>query len=543
MPTLEANLVDIVNRSIKPVRLTYGRRIESIESLESDVPCETYLMPGFIDAHVHVESSMLTPAQFAAAAVVHGTVATVSDPHEIANVLGTPGIEYMLRDADRVPLKFCFGAPSCVPATPFETAGSSLDVDATGRLLDHAKIHYLAEMMNFPGVLAGDAEVSEKINAALQRGMLVDGHAPGLTHDEATRYFAAGITTDHECTSLQEAVERAEIGVMVQIREGSAARNFDALWPLIEQYPERVMFCSDDKHPNDLLRGHIDEMCRRAIANGCDLFDVLTAACVSPVRHYGLSVGQLRVGDPADFVEVTSLTTFEVRQTVIDGQCVAKDGESLVEVAPAPTINHFSCSQKAVGEFSVAARNAKRIRVINAHDRLLTTSCLIMEPNVCDDHLVTDTKRDLLKLCVVNRYEDTPPAVAFVRSFGLRRGAIAGSVAHDSHNIIGVGATDDDLRLAVNSVIESQGGLAVADGGDISTLPLPVAGLMSNLTCRDVAHRYEHLDGLAKKLGCKLQDPFMTLSFMALLVIPALKLSDKGLFDVERFEFVDLIFD
>ena len=541
MPSLEANLVDIPGRTIKPVRLSYSEdQIESIEPLV-DRSCDTYVLPGFIDAHIHVESSMLTPAQFAAAAVVHGTVATVSDPHEIANVLGPHGIEYMLDDAKRVPLKFCFGAPSCVPATAFETSGCKINVDDTSRLLDRTEIRYLAEMMNFPGVLGEDSEVLAKIEAAKVRGKPIDGHAPGLSKPDVSRYFAAGITTDHECSLLPEAIDRAEMGVYVQIREGSAARNFDALWPIIDQFPGRVMFCSDDKHPNELALGHINQLCRRAIANGCDLFHVLAAACITPAQHYDLNVGQLQVGDPADFIEVGSLTEFDVRRTFIDGACVAENGSTRLTPIPAQTLNHFHCTEKVESDFAVPANDAKRIRVIGAHDKLLTTSCLLMEPAIQGNQVVADPQHDLLKLSVINRYQDAPPAVAFAHGFGLHRGAIAGSVAHDSHNIIAVGTSDAELSRAVNAVINSEGGLAVVDGDHIETLALPVAGLMSNLPCADVVAQYERLQAVTKNLGCGLHDPFMTLSFMALLVIPALKLSDKGLFDVQEFKFVDLI--
>ena len=542
MTSLNANLVDIVKRSIQPVRLTFSQGlIESITPLSADATCDTYLLPGFVDAHIHIESSMLTPAQFAAIAVCHGTVATVSDPHEIANVLGLPGVEYMLSDAARVPLKICFGAPSCVPATSFETTGCTIDVEATAKLLSHDQIHYLAEMMNFPGVLGSDADVLAKIAEAKKRGKPVDGHAPGLVADDARRYFAAGISTDHECTTMQEALDRIAVGVYVQIREGSAARNFDALWPLIDQHPGQVMFCSDDKHPHELLHGHINQLCRRAVAKGCDVFNVLTAACLTPVHHYGLNVGGLKVGDPADFVEVGSLTEFDVRRTFIDGNCVAENGVSKLDPSSAEPINHFACSRKTESDFAVPADNAKKIRVMVAHDGLLMTSSETVSPTISDGQLACDSIHDTLKISVVNRYSEAAPAVAFVRGFGLKRGAIAGSVAHDSHNIIAVGASDAELCAAVNAVVETQGGLSAVDGDQIETLPLPVAGLMSNLSCKDVATQYEELQKVAQNLGCSLHDPFMTLSFLALLVIPSLKLSDKGLFDVQQFAFTDLV--
>lgn len=541
MQSVTGNLVEIASRVVRPVQITFNEvGIRSVDPIGGDPSGLPYLLPGFIDSHVHVESSMLTPSQFAAVAVTHGTIATVSDPHEIANVLGTRGVQYMLDDAKRVPFKFCFGAPSCVPATSFETAGSTLDVDDTKTFLEHPDIHYLAEMMNYPGVLRREHDVMTKLGLSKRLGKPIDGHAPGLRGEQAREYFSAGISTDHECFSLDEAVDKLQVGAIIQIREGSAARNFDALWPLIDRYPGRVMFCSDDKHPDDLLHGHINLLCRRAIEKGCDPFHVMTAACLVPARHYGLPVGSLRVGDPADFIEVDSLEHFDVLRNFIDGMCVAEQGKSLINVPPAPVINHFDCSLKSIDDFRVVAHGSGPIRVIVAHDRLLTTSCQVCMPKIVAGNVVADPQQDILKLSVVNRYQDARPTTALVRSFGLRRGAIAGSVAHDSHNVIGVGASDAELCRAVNAVIENRGGLAAVDGDRVETLPLPVAGLMSNLSCREVASQYEKLEAIAKDLGSPLQSPFMTLSFMALLVIPSLKLSDKGLFDGDQFEFVDL---
>ena len=544
MGYVESNLIDIPSRSIRPVRCEFsGGKITSIQSLADNSKCQSYLLPGMIDSHIHVESSMLTPSQFARIAVTHGTVATVSDPHEIANVMGTVGIEFMLNDAARVPFKFCFGAPSCVPATEFETAGAKIDAGQVGQLLQRDEIGYLAEMMNFPGVLAGDPEVLAKIQAAQLSSKSVDGHAPGLRGDDARRYFQSGISTDHECATLAEAIDKIELGVLIQIREGSAARNFTALQPLIDRYPGRTMFCSDDKHPDELLSGHINELCRRGVAAGCDLFHILSAACVTPVEHYGLPVGQLRIGDPADFIEIDSVKSFKVIRTFIDGRCVAENGKSNIAADPASPINRFACSKKEVKQFAVTPQVGRRIRVIVAHDRLLTTTQELDEPKVVADNVVADPDRDLSKLTVVNRYADTEPAVAFVRGFAFRDGAIASSVAHDSHNIISVGTSDAAICDAVNAVIECRGGLSVIRGSDTKTLPLPVGGLMSTDTCEDVAKLYCELNTIAKSLGCPLQAPFMTLSFLALLVIPSLKLSDRGLFDGNSFEKVDLFVD
>ncbi|MEM7681290.1 MAG: adenine deaminase [Planctomycetota bacterium] len=538
--TIHARLVDIPGRTTSPRRITIANgRIAAVEP--TDRPCETYVLPGFIDAHVHVESSMLTPAHFARAAVVHGTVATVSDPHEIANVLGVPGVRYMLDNAHGVPFKFAFGAPSCVPATAFETAGATLGPGDVESLLEDPRIFYLSEVMNFPGVLAGDPDLLQMIAAARQRNKPIDGHAPGLRGEDARRYVATGISTDHECVTHEEALDKLHAGASILIREGSAARNFEALWPLINEHPGRVMLCSDDKHPDELRHGHIDALVRRAIADGADLYHTLRAACWTPVDHYGLPVGRLRVGDPADLVEVDSLTGFGVRRTFIDGVCVAEAGRSHIAVEPAAPINHFSCSRKAETDFAVPTEPGAELRVIQTIDGQLVTHPAQLSAKVEAGAAVADTQRDLLKIAVVNRYTDAPPAVAFVRGFGLKRGAIAGSVAHDSHNVLAVGATDGELTRAVNAVIDMQGGLSAVDGERVETLALPVAGLMSLDSCEDVAAEYEALDQLAKDLGSDLRAPYMTLSFMALLVIPSLKLSDRGLFDGAGFAFTPVV--
>lgn len=543
MPSITANVVDIAARSIAPAEVEWeGGRIVRITPAPDASPT-TYLLPGFIDAHVHVESSMLVPTEFARAAVVHGTVATVSDPHEIGNVLGTAGVQYMLENAENTPFKFCFGAPSCVPATTFETAGATITTTEVEQLLAEPRIGYLSEMMNFPGILHGDAECLAKVAAAKQVGKPVDGHAPGLRGEEAAKYIAAGITTDHECFTKDEALDKLAAGCKISIREGSAARNFDALYTLIGEYPGMTMLCSDDKHPDELLVGHINTLVRRAVAGGIDLFEALRAACVTPVEHYSLDVGQLKVGDPADFIEVDSLEEFSVLRTWIDGECVAKGGATNLPRVEPPLVNKFHKRHVLAEELAVpATAGVETIRVIEAIDGQLVTNCLELAPRIEDKQFVSDTKQDILKLVVVNRYSDAPVAVAFIKNFGLTKGALASSVAHDSHNVIAVGVTDNDLAAAINLVMDEQGGLSAASVADgvSEVLPLPIAGLMATGSCAEVGEAYGKLDRLAKAWGSPLRAPYMTLSFMALLVIPALKLSDLGLFDGGRFEFVEL---
>lgn len=537
--SLQGQLVDIPKRRIYTAKVTIENgTIRSIEPVKEDKSLP-FLMPGFIDAHVHVESSMLVPSEFARLAVVHGTVATVSDPHEIANVCGMEGVEFMIGNGKKVPFHFYFGAPSCVPATPFETAGAEITAKDIDDLLAKEEICYLAEMMNWPGTVNRDPEVMEKIRIAQKHGKPIDGHAPGLMGDLAAKYISAGISTDHECFTYEEAVGKIKLGMKIIIREGSAAKNFEALIDLMDLYTEFLMFCSDDKHPDNLALGHINQLAARAVAKGKDLFDILTATCLNPIRHYGLKVGQLRVNDPADFILVENLEQFKVLQTYIKGQLVAENGVSLIKSVPVSAINNFHLEKKKPTDFQIGARGTK-IRVIEALDGQLVTPEKMTEVKVLDGFAVSDPDRDVLKIAVVNRYQDSVPAIAFITNFGLKSGAIASSVGHDSHNIIVVGVDDESICRAVNLLVASKGGISAVNGEKEMVLPLPVGGIMSDRDGYEVAERYTALDQFAKSLGSKLQSPFMTLSFMALLVIPELKLSDKGLFDGKNFRFVDV---
>ncbi len=542
--TLKSNVVDLTTRRVvaAEVRVADGV-IASIEPLPEGETVDGYLTPGYIDAHVHVESSMLVPTEFARAAVVHGTVGSVSDPHEIGNVLGVEGVHYMLEQGGQTPFKFCFGAPSCVPATTFETAGATITTAEVEALLDDDRIGYLSEMMNFPGVLMGDVECLAKIKAAKERGKPIDGHAPGLRGEKAAQYVAAGMTTDHECFTIEEARDKLAAGCKISIREGSAARNFDALAPLIAERPGEVMLCSDDKHPDELEVGHINLLLRRAVAGGADVFDALNAACQTPVTHYSLPVGLLRPGDSADFVEVDSLTEFNVRRTWIDGDLVAENGQTLLPRIEPAVANNFVPREVTHQELMLPTTGSLSLRVIEAIDGQLITNELKEVPKEHAGHIVSDIETDVLKLVVVNRYNTAPPAIAFIKNFGLTKGAIASSVAHDSHNVIAVGVDEVDLSTAINLVMDNRGGLSAACHTDsiAEALPLPVAGLMATGTCGEVAAAYQEIDKLAKQWGSPLRAPYMTLSFMALLVIPSLKLSDKGLFNGDRFEFTSAI--
>jgi adenine deaminase len=537
---IKGKLVDILQQKTYPAVINFDKGlitdIRGYDPATSEEKTLPFILPGFIDAHVHIESSMLTPSQFARIAVAHGTIATVSDPHEIANVCGMDGVNFMIADGKRVPFYFYFGAPSCVPATAFETAGARLDAKEVTLLLEKDEIRYLSEMMNFPGVLMHDREVMDKIAAAKKLGKPVDGHAPGLRGEQAKQYIAAGISTDHECFSREEALDKLSYGMHIIIREGSAAKNFDALIDLLHDYPEKIMFCSDDKHPDSLVAGHINQLCARAIQKGINLYHVLRAACINPAMHYKLDSGLLQAGDNADFIVVEDLENFNVLQTYIKGALVADKGTSLIQLSnesASDNINNFCCSLKKPEDFSEdkAIFSRKISPVIEALDGQLITNKLSTGIGLKGISI----EEDLLKIAVVNRYGEAPVAIAYVKNFGLKKGALASSVAHDSHNIVAVGTSDEAICEAVNSIIATKGGISLYSPENRLVLPLPVAGLMSDRDGYMVAKQYAEMDAAAKALGSTLTSPYMTLSFMALLVIPHLKISDKGLFDGDGF--------
>lgn len=535
---IKANYIDIPHRSIFAAAVEVaGKKIISVKAIDETV--HGYILPGFIDAHIHIESSMVLPSEFAKVAVLHGTVGTVSDPHEIANVMGVEGVHYMIENSKTVPFNFFFGAPSCVPATAFETAGASINAQQIEELMQSKDIWYLAEVMNYPAVIHRDKEIIQKVEAAHKVNKPVDGHAPGLGGVDLETYVAAGITTDHECFTAEEGLEKLKLGMHVIIREGSAAKNFDALIPLIKDFPKQIMFCSDDKHPDDLLDGHINQLVMRALALKYDLFDVLHAACVLPVKHYKLSVGLLQEGDDADFIVVNNLHEFKVEQTFIKGLCVAQNNVSAIDTITFPVINRFNRSAISPAQLQLMADHGK-IKIIEAFNRQLITGCIIDTVPVENGLLIPDIEKDILKIVVVNRYAGATPAVAFIKNFGLQQGAIASCIAHDSHNIVAVGVDDESLADAINQVIEHKGGISIACTNGNEVLPLPVAGIMSNKNVAEVAEGYKSLHNKAKDLGCKLDAPYMSLSFMALLVIPSLKLSDKGLFDGIEFKLTSL---
>lgn len=537
--SISGQYVDIVAKQIYPATIEVENGI--IVSIQ---PCENaplqYFLPGFIDSHVHIESSMLIPSSFARLAVMHGTIGTISDPHEIANVCGVNGVHYMIDNGKKVPFHFFFGAPSCVPATTFETAGASIDSSQLAQLLASNDIYYLSEMMNFPGVLYNDEEVIKKISAAHKVGKPVDGHAPGLRGADAKKYIAAGISTDHECFTIEEALDKLSYGMKILIREGSAAKNFEALYPLLDSHTKNIMLCSDDKHPDSLLEGHINQLCARAVAKGIDTFNVLQAACINPVDHYNLPTGKMKIGDPANFIVVNSLTSFEVNATYIKGEMVAEQGKSYIAPISEIVINQFDATLITEGQLKIKSKDYPNkngeIPVIEAIDGQLITNCIWTTPHEQGGYLAANVEKDVLKMVVYNRYHTATPKIAFIKNFGFNQGAIASTVAHDSHNIIAVGVDDVSIMQAINLVINEKGGVSCVSKQEAKILALPVAGLMSTADPFEVAAQYTIIDQMSKSLGSQLGSPFMTLSFMALLVIPHLKLSDQGLFNGDQFK-------
>lgn len=536
--SLSGQIVDLVDSRIFPGRITVNDN-KITEIVELPVAEQRYILPGFIDAHIHIESSMVPPSEFARMAVCHGTVATVSDPHEIANVMGVEGIDYMIKSGKRVHFKFYFGAPSCVPATPFETSGFTLDAQTIETLMARDDIYYLSEMMNYPGVLSDNPDILRKIAAAHKNGKPIDGHAPMVTGDDIKKYVASGISTDHECYAVDDALEKLKLGMKILIREGSAAKNFDALIPLMAQYPDQLMFCSDDKHPNDLIKGHINLLVKRALKKGYKLMNVLRATSLNAVKHYHLDVGLLQQGDDADFIVVDNFQDLNVLQTYVKGRLVAENGISSIPRRKEEVCNNFHATTLMTEDLRISDED-NRIKVIACMDGNLITNTIVTNPKVVDGNMVSDTTRDILKMVVMNRYFPSKPAIGFINNIGLKRGAIATSVAHDSHNIVAVGCSDEEIARAINLLVYTKGGMVACSETEFALLPLPIAGLMSLEEGSRVAEDYERADQLAHDFGCTLYSPFMTLSFMALLVIPELKLSDKGLFDVTRFDLTSL---
>jgi adenine deaminase len=537
MNSIEGIIVDFVQRRMYEGKITFDSTIVQIE--ECKTSSTHYIMPGFVDAHVHIESSMLTPYNYVKEAIKHGCVAAVTDPHEIANVCGVDGVEFMVNSASKSPMKIATGVPSCVPATFFETAGSSIDSSDIETLFQTGKYSHLSEMMNFPGVISRDTELMAKLAIAQKYNKPIDGHAPLLQGDDLLKYASAGISTDHECTAVEEALEKISLGMKIMLRRSSASNDFVNLLPLLNKHASNAMFCTDDCHPDDLIRGYIDAMVKTALQKGYDLFDVLQAATATAVRHYGLKVGLLQEGDAADFIVVDNLTDFNVIKTVIDGKTIWDGKQLFIEDLDETPINQFFINTISKEQIAVPVLSGVVNGIEIIPDSLLTKRFLWkVKPD--EISINSSVEEDVLKIVVLNRYQKASPAVGFIKGFGLKEGAIAGSIAHDSHNIIAVGVDDYSIVKAVQLIQESRGGLAVVNGTFTDVLPLPVAGLMSTLSAEETANKYTQLVDATRAMGCQLHSPFMTMAFMALLVIPEIKIGDKGLFDVTTFQLIEL---
>lgn len=510
--------------------------IESIERDENVVG--PIILPGFVDSHIHIESSMLLPTEFSRIAVQHGTVAVVADPHEIANAAGVDGIDFMIENAKLAEIKFYFGAPSCVPASPFDDCYQVIDASEIAKLMVRDDIHFLGEMMNFPGVIYDNEDVHNKIKSALKNNKPVDGHAPGLKDESLRKYVKSGISTDHECFTEEEAQEKLKLGMKVLIREGSAAKNYNTLHSLISKSPESVMLCTDDCHPEDLIKGHINIQFKRSLDNGHNIFDVLQVTSVNPVKHYKLKVGLLQKGDSADFIVVNNLNDFKIVATYINGINVIE-----------PKIVNRKIDQYVPGYSFLATMNTERlavkantanIRVIDAIDGELVTKSIKHKAKIVNGLVVSDIENDILKIVVINRYKKDISSVGFIKGFGLKKGAIAESIAHDSHHLIAVGVDDESILKAIDFIVTNKGGVCYNNGVETFGLALPVYGLMGVEPAKQMAEKYELINKKVAADGCFLKAPFMTLSFMALSVIPELKMTPNGLFDVVKFQPTEL---
>lgn len=545
MKRIEGNIVDIYQRKIFPGTVVIDQnRIVSV--VENQNIYDRYILPGFIDAHVHIESSMLLPVEFSRLVISKGTVAIVTDPHEIANVLGIPGIDFMIGNSKNASIKIYFTIPSCVPATSFDYCGSKLSSQDTEVLFKTGYFVGLSEMMNIPGVVSEDVEVWKKLNLFREAHVVIDGHAPGLKGPDLKKYIEAGISTDHECSNINEAIEKIISGMKILIREGSAAKNYESLKLLIKDYPDKLMFCTDDSHPDDLLfRGHIDKMVRKAVQEGFDLFDVLKIAILNPIEHYGLNVGTLKVGDPADFIICRDLRDFEILSVYIEGIERYKAAQKLASIFPDKNsiekITAYS-KQKFVRKKVNITELSKPVQQQITAIKVLKNEILtekVMFPVKISLNFESDISRDILKIVYLNRYtENSIPQIAYITGIGLKKGAFATSISHDSHNIIAVGCRDQELAEAINAVIENKGGLSVTCENEVDILSLPIAGIMTVCPGEEVAEDWKQLIQKLVSMGCSLESPFMTLSFMALIVIPELKIGEKGLFEFSKFDYI-----
>lgn len=536
MPEISGNIVDLVSRKIFTGTLNIQNGV-IVSIVEFSSPQTNFIIPGFVDSHVHIESSLVIPSTFANIALKHGVIAAVCDPHEIANVCGVEGIKFMVENSKSTQFQFFYGAPSCVPATTLESSGAIISSDEIEQLFRENVCSHLSEMMNFPGVIYDDTEVLRKLNVAKKYGKKIDGHAPTLSGEALKKYISAGIDTDHECSTIEEAIEKIHLGMKILIREGSAAKNLEALKELFNLYPDRLMLCTDDCHVDNLLQGYINEIVKGLLKDGYNLFDVLSASSLIPITHYNLPIGLLQINDSADFNEVNNLIDLEILDVYVKGGRVESQGS----IAPATPINNFRASKIAINDLKVESSKGT-YNIIEALDKELITLHNTFYFNGLSDINSSYLQFGLNKIAVMDRYSsDSIPFVGFIRGFDLRSGAFASSIAHDNHNIIAIGSNDRDLCDALNSIIGSNGGISFSQVGHTNLLALPIGGLMSLSPAEWVSEKYNSIQNDIKAAGCSLTSPLMTLAFMALIVIPQLKISHKGLFDFTAFNYIPLI--
>ncbi len=536
---IKGNILNIYTDEIYPGEIEIEKGvIQSIREVSSFF--NEIIVPGFIDSHIHIESSKLTPSRFAEIALKHGTTSVVADPHEIANVMGLEGIEYMLNDARNSPLKFNFAAPSCVPTTEYETAGATIDSNVIDDLLRKDEFVSLGEVMDYNGVIEGKEDLIAKIESAKKHKKPIDGHAPLVTGEDLQKYVKYGIDTDHECTSKREAAEKRRMGVKIMIREGSESHMLEELL-----HSDADFIVSDDICAEDLIDGHIDKLLRKAVSLGMDAFEALKLVTINPAKHYNLNVGSITPGKQADLVFIDNLEDFNVKRVIVDGNTIYKKQKLLYRANPMPVKTTLKITPKTAEDFDVKAQDENHksatVNVINVEDNTIISSHDTAKLSIDRNTVIPSVFEDILKISVIERYGGNTIANGFVHGFNIKNGAIASSVSHDSHNIIAVGTNSQYIAEATNKIIENKGGLVAMSNKEMIDLPLPIAGLMSDKSANVVSKVSSSLNELVSSMGCTLSSPYTTLSFLALPVVPSIKITNKGLFDVDANKFIDVI--
>lgn len=536
---IKGNILNVFTDEIYPGEIKINNGIiESIREVDQYFP--DIIVPGFIDSHIHIESSRLTPSRFAEVALRHGTTAVVCDPHEIGNVMGLEGIEYMVNDAKYAPLKFFFTAPSCVPATNYETNGATISADIIDSLLRRDEFVALSEVMNYTGVVNGDKDLIDKINVAKKYNKKIDGHAPLLTGPDLQKYVKYGISTEHECVTKAEALEKKRLGLKIMIREGSESHMLEKLVNTPTDF-----IVTDDLEPDDLVKGHMNIRLRKAVDLGMDPFEAIRKVTLNPAEHYGLNCGSISPGKSADLVFIDNLDDFRVKRVVVNGNTIFKKQKLLYRAKPLPLDSTLHINHKNAEDFDLKANNPNKksanVNVIRVIPESIVTKKSTAKLTIDRGKIIPSVFEDILKISVVERYGGNTISNAFISGFGLKNGAIASSVSHDSHNLIVIGTNSEYMAEATNKIIDNNGGIVAISNQEQIELPLPIAGLMSDRSVLEVAKQTEALNDLVNRMGCPLENPFTIMSFMALPVVDEIKITNKGLFDVSENKFIDVI--